>query len=49
MVLSDRSVVLNLGLIEPLGFEGAISGVRQRSSETRNPFLVDVILEKNGV
>jgi len=29
-----RTVVLNLGSIEPLGFDGAVSGVRRRSSET---------------
>ena len=30
----SRSVVLNLGSIEPLGFDEAVSGVRRRSSET---------------
>jgi len=29
-----KAVVLNLGPIEPLGFDGTISGVRRRSSET---------------
>jgi len=27
------SVRVNLGSVEPLGFDGAVSGVRQRSSE----------------
>jgi len=29
-----KTVVLNLGSIEPLRFDGAVSGVRRRSSET---------------
>ena len=29
-----NTVVLNLGAIKPLGFDGAVSGVRRRSSET---------------
>jgi len=33
-LLLFMAVVLNLGSIEPLGFDGAVSGVRRRSSET---------------
>jgi len=43
-------VVLNLGsILEPLGFDGAVSGVRRRSSDFSNPFLLSVTLDKNGV
>jgi len=42
-------VVLNLGSIEPLGFDGAVSRVRRRSSDFSNPFLLSVTLDKNGV
>ena len=42
-------MVLKLGSIEPLRFDGAVSGVRQKSSETCNPFLLSIILGKNGV
>jgi len=43
-----KPVFLNLGSIEPLGFDGAVSGVRRRSSETCNP-VFSVVFEKNGV
>ena len=46
---NNGTVVLKLGSIEPLGFDGLVSGVRRRSSETCNPFLLSVILGKNGV
>jgi len=42
-------VILNLGSIEPLGYDVAILGVQQRSSDFSNPFLLSVILGKNGV
>jgi len=34
-----KSVVLNLGSIEPLGFDRAISGVRRRSSDFSKPIF----------
>jgi len=36
-------------LDRPLGFDGAVSGVRRRSSEACNPFLLSVIMVKNRV
>jgi len=44
-----RPVVLEQGSIELLGFDGAVLRVRLRSSETCNPFLLAVILVKNGL
>jgi len=38
-----------MGSIEPQGFDGAVSGVRRKSSETFNPFLLSVVLGENGV
>jgi len=32
--LQFKAVVLNLGSIESLGFDGAFSGIRRRSPET---------------
>ena len=45
----SNTLVLKLGSIEPLGFEVTVSGVRRKSSETCNPFLLSVVLGKNGV
>jgi len=46
---ASGAVVLKVGSIEPLGFDGAVSGVRRRSSDFSNPFLRSVVLGKNGV
>jgi len=42
------AVVLKLGSIEPLRFDGAVSGVRRKSSDFSNPFLLCVVLGKMG-
>jgi len=47
--LCFKSVILKLGSIEPPRFDGAVSGVRRRSSEFSNPLLLYGVLGKNGV
>jgi len=47
LIWLEQSVVLKLGSIKPLGFDGAVSEVRRRSSKICNPFLLYVILDKN--
>jgi len=50
--LGLRTWVLILGSIPDFcvpGFDGAVSGVRRRSTETCNPFLLSVTMGKNGV
>jgi len=47
--VAPEPVVLKLGPIEPLGFDGTVSGVRRRSSETCHPYLLSVALGTNGV
>jgi len=42
-------VVLKLGSIESLGIDGTVSGIRRRSSDLSNPFLLSVVLGTNGV
>jgi len=42
----SKLVVLDLGSIEPLGFDEAVSGVRRRSSDFSNPYLLSVALGK---
>jgi len=40
-------VALELRSIEPLGFDGAVSGVRRRSSDFSYPYLLSAVLGKN--
>jgi len=42
-------LVLKLGSIKPLGFDGAISGVHRRSREVCNPFSLCYIGQKWGL
>jgi len=46
---NSRPVVLKVGSIDPVGFDGAVSGIRRRLSDFSNSFLLSVVLGKNGV